>query len=104
MPADDQASGLPELNEVAQSRRFIAFQDAMEKSPNDSSVRWQVSDDVVGIITPIDTVYSRTDGWCRSYEEIITNRAKRYRLVGIACRDAPRRWLILNVRPLRASG
>src|SRR5262245_60851382 len=102
--ADDQASGLPALNEVTQSRRFIAFQDAMEKSPNDGSVRWRVSNDVVGAITPIDTVFSRTDGWCRSYEQIITDGATRYSVVGIACRDAPQRWLVLNVQTLRTSG
>ena len=100
LPAADQDNALPPLSGVAQSERYTAFQNAMERSPADGSVRWQVSNAVSGSVTPIDTVYSRTDGWCRSYEEIIADGAKRYRIVGIACRDAPQRWLVLDVRPL----
>lgn len=103
MPAA-QPGELPALNQVAQSKRFITFEQAMEQSPSERSVRWQVSNEVFGSVTPIDTVYSRTDGWCRSYEEIIADGVKRYRIVGIACRDAPRRWLVLDVRPLGSRG
>src|SRR5689334_3860000 len=67
----EQPSQLPSLSEAVQNRRFTAFQDAMEESPGNSSVRWQISSEIFGRITPIDTVVSKSDGWCRSYEEII---------------------------------
>lgn len=98
----EQPSELPALSEIAQSRRFVAFQDAMEKTPGDQTVRWQASAGTFGTIAPLDTVFSKTDGWCRSYEEAIANGDRRYRLVGIACRNAPRRWLVLDVQPFRS--
>lgn len=78
----------------------MAFEQAMEKSPTDRSVRWQMSNAVHGTVTPLDTVYSKMDGWCRSYEEIIANGMQHHHIVGIACRDAQRRWLVLDIRPL----
>ena len=99
VPKPEQPSEMPTLNEIAQSHRFAAFQDAMEKSQGDQSVRWQASAEIFGTIAPLDTVFSSTDGWCRSYEEAIANGVRRYRVVGIACRNAPRRWLVLDVRP-----
>ena len=100
MPASEQSSAMPALNEAAQSKRFSTFQNALEASPSDRSADWQLSSNVFGSVTPIDTVYSKADGWCRSYEEVIVDGSKRYRIVGIACRDAPRRWLVLDVRPV----
>jgi surface antigen len=103
VPGREQPSQLPALSETAQNRRFTAFQDAMEQSQGDRSVRWQVSNEVFGRITPIDTLASKSDGWCRSYEEIIANGVRQFRLVGIACRSGPRRWLVMDVRSFERS-
>ena len=103
-PADESPSDFPALSEIAQSRRFAAFQDALEYLPGDHPVRWQVSPDLRGSIVPLDTVRSTQDGWCRSFEELIATGPKRYRLVGIACREAARRWLVLDVRPFTEHG
>jgi surface antigen len=103
-PADESPSDFPALSEIAQSRRFAAFQDALEYLPGDHPVRWQVSADLRGSIVPLDTVRSTEDGWCRSFEELIATGPKRYRLVGIACREAARRWLVLDVRPFAEHG
>jgi surface antigen len=99
LPTTEDPSELPTLNEAAQGKRFAAFQAALEYGRSDQPVQWQVSAELRGSVTPIDTVRSRTDGWCRSYEELIADGTKRYRVVGIACRKAPRRWLVLDVRP-----
>ena len=100
LPATEDPSELPTLNEAAQDRRYAAFQAALEYGRSDQPVLWQVSSaEVRGSVTPIDTVRSRTDGWCRSYEELIAAGPKRYRVVGIACRKASQRWLVLDVRP-----
>ena len=100
----ESPSDLPALSEMAQSERFGAFQDALESVQDDHPVRWQVSADVRGSIVPIDTVRSRTDGWCRSFEELIATGPRRYRLVGIACRKAAQHWLVLDVRPFAEQG
>ena len=99
LPATEDPSELPTLNEAAQGKRFAAFQAALEYGRSDQPVQWKVSSAMRGSVTPIDTVRSRTDGWCRSYEELIADGAKRYRVVGIACRKSPQRWLVLDVRP-----
>ena len=103
-PAGESPSDLPALSETAQSRRFAAFQNALEYVQGDHPVRWQVSADLRGSIVPIDTVRSKEDGWCRSFEELIATGPKRYRLVGIACRESARRWLVLDVRPFAEQG
>jgi surface antigen len=103
-PAPEAPSDLPALSEQAQSKRFAAFQNALEYVQGDHPVRWQVSADLRGSIVPIETVRSTTDGWCRSYEELIATGPKRYRLVGIACRKAARHWLVLDVRPFVEPG
>ena len=81
LSATEDASDLPALNEAAQGKRFAAFQVALEYGGSD-----------------------RTDGWCRSYEELIADGGKRYRVVGIACRKAAQRWLVLDVRPFTEGG
>jgi surface antigen len=103
-PTGDSPSDFPALSETAQSRRYAAFQDALEYVPGDRPVRWQVSPDLRGSVVPIDTIRSKQDGWCRSFEELIATGPKRYRLVGIACREATRRWLVLDVRPFTEDG
>jgi surface antigen len=104
LSATEDASDLPALNEAAQGKRFAAFQVALEYGGSDRPVQWQVSAEQRGSVTPIDTVRSRTDGWCRSYEELIADGGKRYRVVGIACRKAAQRWLVLDVRPFTEGG
>jgi surface antigen len=104
LPATEDPSELPTLNEAAQGKRFAAFQAALESGRSDQPVQWQVSAEQRGSITPIDTVRSSTDGWCRSYEELIAAGPKRYRVVGIACRKGWQRWLVLDVRPFTEGG
>jgi surface antigen len=96
MPRPDE---LPALSEVAQERRFAAWQNALEHNAAGRSTSWSLSGEVRGTIAPIDTYYSSIDGWCRNYEEVMAAGAKQYRLVGIACRKPGPRWLILDVRP-----
>jgi surface antigen len=103
-PGGESPSELPALSETAQSRRFAAFQHALEYVPGDHPVRWQVSAELRGSIVPIDTIRSREDGWCRSFEELIAAGPKRYRVVGIACRESARHWLVLDVRPFAEHG
>ena len=103
-PAMEDVSDLPSLNQTAQDKRFAAFQAALEYGQSDQSVQWQASAEQRGSVTPIDTVRSHTDGWCRSYEELIAAGSKRYRVVGIACRKAWQHWLVLDVRPFREGG
>jgi surface antigen len=100
----EDVSDLPSLNETAQNKRFAAFQAALEYGRGDQPVPWQASAEQRGSVTPIDTVRSRTDGWCRSYEELIAADSKRYRVVGIACRKAWQHWLVLDVRPFTEGG
>jgi surface antigen len=90
---------LPALPEAAQAQRFAAFQYAMEHDPGGHPTTWEVSPVLRGSVAPMETVLSSTDGWCRDYEEVIADGAKRYRLVGIACRKPGPRWLVLAVRP-----
>jgi surface antigen len=92
-------SDLPSLSELAQSRRFAAWQHALEYNAAGKTTSWSVSSDVRGSIAPIETYFSTTDGWCRDYEEVIADGAKRYQVVGIACRKPDQRWLVLDVRP-----
>lgn len=104
LPTTEDPSELPALKEVAQGKRFAAFQAALEYGRSDQPIQWQVSEEQRGSVTPIDTVRSQTDGWCRSYEELIAADQKRYRVVGIACRKAWQRWLVLDVRPFAEGG
>jgi surface antigen len=97
-------SNLPGLSEAAQDDRFATFQYALEHAQDDQAMQWHVSDASRGSVTPIDTVHSATDGWCRSYEEVIADGATRYRLVGIACRKSAQGWLVLDVRPFKEQG
>src|SRR5690349_8439150 len=103
-PAIENASDLPSLNATAQDRRFAAFQAALEYGQSDQPVQWQASAEQRSSVTAIDTVRSRTDGWCRSYGELIAADSKRYRVVGIACRKGWQRWLVLDVRPFTEGG
>ena len=95
---------LPALSEAAQMRRLIAWQYALGHNAGGETTTWSVSGEAHGSIAPIDTVFSSTDGWCRDYEEVIADGAKRYRLVGVACRKPGQRWLVLDVRPFTETG
>jgi surface antigen len=92
-------SGLPELSQDAQLRRYLAMQYALEHNLSGQSTGWELSSQVRGAVVPLETVLSRTDGWCRDYQEIIGDGARRYRLVGIACRKPGPHWLVLGIRP-----
>jgi len=96
---NDQPGELPSLSEAAQGQRFTALQSALEHNVSGRATPWQVSPTSYGTVDPLQTVFSGTDGWCRDYEEIIADGSRRYRLVGIACRNPGPRWLVLNVRP-----
>ena len=102
-PNMEAPSDLPALSEAAQMRRHTAWQDALEHNAGGQTTTWSVSG-ARGSIAPIDTVFSSTDGWCRDYEEVIADGAKRYRLVGVACRKPGQRWLVLDVRPFTETG
>ncbi len=104
VPGATPSSSLPSLDESAQTRRFVAWQQALERNVGGETTSWSASGDVRGSIAPIDTVYSRTDGWCRDYEEVIASRATQYRVVGIACRKPGPRWLVLDVRTFTEAG
>jgi surface antigen len=104
LPVTETPSELPVLSETAQHSRFAAFQEALELAQNDQPTPWQTSRALGGIVTPIDTIHSAADGWCRSYEEIIADGQKRYHLVGIACRKSSQGWLVLDVRPFTEQG
>lgn len=95
----EQPGGLPSLSEAAQGQRYTALQSALEHNVSGRATLWQVSSASYGSVAPLETVFSKTDGWCRDYEEVIADGPRRYRLVGIACRNPGPRWLVLNVRP-----
>jgi surface antigen len=95
----EQPGDLPALPKDAQVQRFATFQYAMEHDSGGRSTTWEISPALRGSVAPLETVLSRTDGWCRDYEEVIADGLKRYRLVGIACRKPGPRWLVLDVRP-----
>ena len=97
-------SNLPVLSESAQTRRFVAWQQALEKNIGGETTSWSDSGEVRGSIAPINTVCSSIDGWCRDYEEVIADRTMRYRVVGIACRKPGPRWLVLDVRTFTEAG
>lgn len=98
------AGDLPVLTQADQARRFAAWQNALEHSLDEQTTSWSASARVRGSIAPIETVSSTTDGWCRTYEEVIADGAKRYHLVGIACRKPGSGWLVLDVRPFTETG
>lgn len=98
-PNATSSGNFPVLNQTAQTRRFGAWQYALEHNAGGKATSWGASAQVRGSIAPIETVFSSTDGWCRTYEELIAKGTKRYRLVGIACRKPGARWLVLDVRP-----
>ena len=104
LPYTEAPSDLPSLSQAAQKQRFAAWQHALEHNRGGETTTWNVSDDVRGSIAPVGSVFSSTYGWCRDYEEAIAEHTKRYRVVGIACRNPEERWLILDVRPFTETG
>ena len=104
VPNTQTPSDLPTLSQAAQKQRFAAWQHALEHNLGGETTTWRVSDDVHGSIAPIASAFSSTDGWCRDYEEVIAERTKRYRVVGIACRRPGAGWLVLDVRPFTETG
>lgn len=104
VPDAQTPSALPALSRAAQLQRFAAWQHALEHNAGGKTTTWNYSSSVRGSIAPIDTVRSSTDGWCRDYEEMIEDGAKRYRVVGIACRKPGPHWLVLDVRPFTEAG
>jgi hypothetical protein len=103
-PNMEAPGDLPALSEAAQMRRLTAWQYALEHNAGGETTTWSVSGEAHGSIAPIDTAFSSTDGWCRDYEEVIADEAKRYRLVGVSCRKPGQRWLVLDVRPFTETG
>jgi len=95
----EQPAELPALSRAVQLKRFAALQYALEHNVSGRVTVWEVSPASRGSVAPLETVFSRTDGWCRDYEEIIVNGRQHYRLVGIACRNSRSGWLVLDVRP-----
>ena len=95
----ERPAELPALSQAVQMKRFAALQYAMEHNVSGGVTVWEVSHASRGSVAPLETVFSRTDGWCRDYEEIIVDGLRHYRLVGIACRSPSSRWLVLDVRP-----
>jgi len=95
----EQPAELPALSQTVQVKRFAALQHALEHNVSGRATVWEVSPASRGSVAPLETVFSRTDGWCRDYEEVIVNGRQHYRLVGIACRNPRSRWLVLDVRP-----
>jgi len=98
MPSERPAQ-LPALSQSVQMKRFAALQYALEHNVSGRATVWEVSQASRGSVAPLETVFSRTDGWCRDYEEVIVDGRQHYRLVGIACRNPGSRWLVLDVRP-----
>jgi len=95
----EQPAELPALSQTVQMKRFAALQYAMEHNVSGRATVWEVSPASRGSVAPLETEFSRTDGWCRDYEEVIVDGRQLYRLVGIACRNPGSRWLVLDVRP-----
>ena len=103
-PPAETPSALPALDEGAQMQRYAAVQYALENGQGGQPTLWLASESVRGSVAPLETVRSSTWGWCRDYEELITDGPKHYRLVGIACRKSGRGWLVLDIRPFAEPG
>lgn len=95
----EQPAELPVLSQAVQMKRFAALQHALEHNVSGRITVWEVSPATAGGVAPLETVFSRTNGWCRDYEEVIIDGRQHYRLVGVACRSPGSRWLVLDVRP-----
>ena len=97
-------SGLPALDGNAQMQRFAAVQYALDNDQGGQPTLWQGSGNTRGSVAPLETVRARAYGWCRDYEEVITDGPTHYRLVGIACRKPGQGWLVLDIRPFTEPG
>lgn len=95
----EQPGELPSLSGAAQTERYAALQSALEHNVSGHARLWRSSPGSSGSVAPLETRFSSTDGWCRDYEELIADGPRRYRLVGVACRNRGPRWLVLDVRP-----
>jgi surface antigen len=95
----EQPAELPALSSTVQMKRFAALQYALEHNVSGHVTVWEVSPASCGSVSPLETVFSGTYGWCRDYEEVIVDERQHYLLVGIACRNPGSRWLVLDVRP-----
>lgn len=101
--AVESTAGFPVLSARAQSARYAAVQHALEHDPSGSGIAWsEVGGPASGIVIPLGTERSSRYGWCRDYEERIFAGGTIHPLVGIACREPGRRWLVLDIRPVAA--
>lgn len=97
-------TGFPVLSHEAQDQRYAATQDALEHDVSGRAKTWSTHDeDAEGSIAPLATVRSNEYGWCRDYQEEVATGARKYQLVGIACRPEDGRWLVLDMSPFTES-
>jgi surface antigen len=93
-------TGFPVLSREAQDQRYTATEDALEHDVSGWARAWSTHDqDAEGTIAPLATVRSTEYGWCRDYQEAVVAGARKYQLVGIACRPEDGRWLVLDMSP-----
>jgi surface antigen len=90
--------GFPALDATAQSRRYNAMQQALEKNESGRVLTWEDGNRARGRVVPIATIDTALYGWCREYEERIGTSAANHRLVGIACRMKNGQWLVVDIR------
>ena len=90
--------GFPGLDTTAQSRRYTAMQQALEKSESGQVSTWAIGSRAQGRVVPMATIRTALYGWCREYEEQIRTSVANHRLVGIACRMADGQWLVVDIR------
>ena len=90
--------GFPALTATAQSRRYNAMQQALEKNESGRVLTWEDGNRARGRVVPIATIDTTLYGWCREYEERIGTSAANHRLVGVACRMKNGQWLVVDIR------
>ena len=93
----DTPGSFPGLEATAQSRRYNAMQQALEKNASGQISIWEDGKRARGRVVPIATIRTTLYGWCREYEEQIRTSATNHRLVGIACRTTNGQWLVVDI-------
>ncbi len=94
----EKPSAFPQLDAVAQARRYDAMQNAFEHYQSGQIAFWSENSRVGGRVVPIATIHTSLYGWCRECEERIATDRASHRLVGIACRTERGQWLIVDIR------
>lgn len=84
--------------EAARAMQFIeaerAFNEVLENNLSGTSVKWQASDDGLGLtVTPTKTYRSSTSGFCREYRIERDYQERHETERGLACRESDGRWV-----------